>query len=153
MPAPFGRSSLLGTLAVYAALALGVSATSRALTCARGPGDAPGAVPPELTAFLGPVAPGMSLGSWTIEHVGPLRDGGLRLVLRPAQGAPLILELTRLTPDGPRPLASTGALAVYSVGPGSSSTPPEQLALAAALARAVAAREALLAPPLALLSR
>lgn len=153
MPAPFGRRSLLGALAVYAALTLGVVVTSRALTCTGGAGPRAGLVPPDLTAFLGPVAAGMSLGSWTIEHVGPVHDGGLRLVVRPAQGDPLVLELTRLDPAGPRPLARTATLAVYSVKPGPGDTPPEELAVAAELARAVAAREALTPPPLHILSR
>lgn len=138
-------------LLVYAALALGVCGLSRALTCSgatRSAAEAMGAA--ELRAFLGPVAPGMSLGTWTIVHIDPPRHGVLTLALRPASGPDVALVVTRLDPAGPRPLASTGSLAVYRAGPGApaGSTPPDELAAAAALAAHLREREAVAPAPL-----
>lgn len=153
MPAHFGRRSLLGVALAYAALSAGVCAGSWALT--RGGPRAPRAevVPAALLTFLGPLTTGAAIGTWTIEQVGPLHQGGLRLVLRPPTGDPLLLELTRLDPAGPRPLAASAALAVYDLRAAPGLTPPETLAAAAALAAAVRAREDLAPPPLDLLAR
>jgi hypothetical protein len=147
-----GRDSLVGMLLAYAALTLGVCVVSRAASCTPAPaGAGTAADETALWAFLGPVAPGMSLGTWSIAQVTPPRGGALVVTLRPASGTDLELAVTRLVPDGPRPLARTASLAVFLAGPGPAGaiTPPEALEAAAALAAALAAREAIRPPPLA----
>lgn len=153
MPA-LGRDSLVGMLLAYAALTLGVCVVSRAASCTPAPAPAGAGTAADETAlwaFLGHVAPGMSLGTWSIVQVTPPRGGALVVTLRPAGGTDLELAVTRLVPDGPRPLARTASLAVFLAGPGPAGaiTPPESLEAAAALAAALAAREAIRPPPLA----
>ncbi|MDC0673408.1 hypothetical protein [Nannocystis radixulma] len=152
MPA-LGRDSLLGMLLAYGVLTVGVCLVSRAATCTPTAAPASAGTAAEETAlwaFLGPVAPGMSLGPWSIVQVHPPRAGALVVALRPASGPDLELAVTRLVPDGPRPLARTAHLAVFLAAPvpANSPTPPEALEAAAALAAALAAREALGPPPL-----
>lgn len=149
----FGRASLLGMLLAYGALTLGVCVLSRAAACAgadapRGAGTA--AEETALWAFLGPVAPGMSLGTWSIAQVDRPRGGAVVFTLRAAGQPDLELAVTRLDAHGPRPLASTAHLALFLAGPvpADSPTPPAALTAAAALAEALQAREAAGPPPL-----
>ncbi|MCY0986396.1 hypothetical protein OV203_04600 [Nannocystis sp. ILAH1] len=152
MPA-FGRASLLGMLLAYGALTLGVCVLSRAAACTgadapRGAGTA--AEETALWAFFGPVAPGMSLGTWSIAHVEKPRGGAVVFTLRAADQPDLELAVTRLVDDGPRPLARTAHLALFLARPvpADSPTPPAALAASAALAEALRAREAAGPPPL-----
>lgn len=151
---PLGRTSLLGTLLAYAGLTLGVCILSRASACAGAPQPASHGTAAEETAlwaFFGPVAPGMSLGTWSIVHVTPPRGGSVIFTLRAAGLPDLELAVTRLVPDGPRPLARTAHLALYLArpAPSDSPTPSATLAAATALAEALTAREAAMSPPLA----
>lgn len=151
MPA-LGRASLLGMLLAYAALTLGVCVLSRAAACA-GPGAPPGAgtaaEETALWAFFGPVAPGMSLGTWSIAQVEKPRGGAVVFTLRAVGQPDLELAVTRLVDDGPRPLARTSHLALFLARPvpGDSPTPPAVLTAAATLAEALRAREAGGPPP------
>ncbi|WP_096328560.1 hypothetical protein [Nannocystis exedens] len=157
MPA-FGRDSLLGTLLAYGALTLGVCVLSRAAACA-GPGAprSAGTAAEEtaLWAFFGPVAPGMSLGTWSVVQVDRPRDGAVVFTLRAAGQPDVELAVTRLLRDGPRPLAHTAHLALFLARPvpPDSPTPTAALAAAAALAEALRAREAAGSPPLGPLTR
>jgi hypothetical protein len=148
-----GRDSLVGMLLAYGALTLGVCLVSRAATCTTATAPASARTAAEETAlwaFLGPVAPGMSLRTWSITQVYPPRTGAIVVAMRTASGPDLELAVTRLTPDGPRPLARTAHLAVFLAAPvpADSPTPPEALEAAAALAEALAARETVGSPPL-----
>lgn len=137
---PLGRAHLVATLAVYAALALGVAAVSRALA-----GDRPaGTAAVDFADLLPHVHPGMSFETWTIVHVGPPERGALPVTLRGDDGPDLTLTLTRRAPEGPRPLAGTDRFAVFRApsAPSDSLTPDREIVAAAALAAHLRAREA-----------
>jgi hypothetical protein len=149
-----GRDSLLGMLLAYGGLTLGVCVLSRAAACAGAGEPARAGTAAEeaaLWAFFGPVAPGMSLGTWSIAQVERPRGGAVVFTLQAAGRPDLELAVTRLAPDGPRPLARTAHLALFLARPvpADSPTPPAALAAAEALADALTAREAAGPPPLA----
>lgn len=116
MSASLDRRSLLGMLLVYAALTVAVVAASRVAACRRAaptPTAEARPVTPALRAFLGPVAPGLVVGDWTVHAVGPLRAGNLRIELRTRREERVDLTLARRDPDAPPPLATTPTLALY----------------------------------------
>ncbi|MFY0537858.1 hypothetical protein [Nannocystis pusilla] len=150
MPA-LGRASLLGMLFAYGALTLGVCVLARgSLRGRRRPrGAGTAAEETALWAFFGPVAPGMSLGTWSIAQVDRPRGGAVVFTLRAADQPDLELAVTRLVADAPRPLARTAHLALFLARPvpADSPTPPAALTAAAALAEALMARETAGLPP------
>ncbi len=150
-----GRTSLLVTLGVFAALVLAVNVASRLAPrpAPRGVGSSSTTAPspspsssvaPEVAAYLGPLAEGAAFEGFRVTRVDPLREGRLTV-----QVGAWSIDLHARDDHAPKPLAETAAVALYLRGSGATSA--DALAACTALGKALSLREAAgaKAPPLA----
>lgn len=93
-------------------------------------------------ALFGPLAEGTRVEGTRIEALHAPRAGALPVVLAAPDGTRFAVEVFRLDPSAPPPLAQAGGLALYLVNRGDGRTPtPEPVGLGVrALARALDAR-------------
>lgn len=149
------RRSLILTLLAFASLTLVVVLGSSVVRCVErseaepaedeASGSVPVAAPAQPDAasleFLGPLAENTKFEGWTITRVDPRHEGALPLVIESAAGEQVELDVRRLDPRSPPPIASTPSLAIYVRGREISDTAREG---SEALARALGQREAAL---------
>lgn len=113
--------------------------------------DHPEAPDAAVLAFLGPITVGTAVGAWSIAEIHGVFRGGLPFVLADATGRRVQVDLLGHDATSPPGVAATtaGQLYVVNAGRGDRFTPPELVEAVQALARQLAAREAVATLPLA----
>jgi hypothetical protein len=81
-----------------------------------------------VRALFGPLREGSPVSThWKIESVYALRAGAIPVVMSTTDGGRYALEIFRHSPDGPRPIAVAGSLALFLVNEGDGSMPTSEL--------------------------
>jgi len=112
--------------------------------------DLPPQVDAEVRAFLGPIRPGLRLGTWTIAATYGLHRGALPFVLRDDRGQRMQVDLMARDAASPPGVAFTerGQLYVINSGRGDTFTPNHVVDTVQRLARLLRERERQHALPL-----
>lgn len=105
--------------------------------------DLPTEADAATAAFLGPIAPGMALGAWTVARVHSMFHGALPFVLSNTAGKRVQVDLMAHDAESPRGVAATGNGQLYVVnsGRGTAFTPQDLVDAVSELASALAERE------------
>ncbi|MFO0551544.1 MAG: hypothetical protein U0271_24365 [Polyangiaceae bacterium] len=150
-----GRRSLLAMLLVFGALTVlvvGASLVARVARPSHGPGgwssagqglgtSGPQAQDPRVTAFLGPIVEGASVGDYTVVIIEPVRQGRLTISLADREGMRTTIEVYARAADGFRPMTETEHFALFIRSAPGSTTTPSAAAACLALGDALRARE------------
>ncbi len=145
-----GRRSLLAMLGGFGALTLvvvGVSLvadrwpTARPRTAEVSVAPSEAVVPPEVAAFLGPLAGGERFGTTRIARILPEAPGALALALVGAEGLEVVVDVRARSTRAPAGVAETNDLAIYLRSRRGEPTTRASMRAATDLASALRARE------------